>query len=260
MSRSLKSLLLLAITPVACLSAADAPMTFDKATYTEIVHQVTTVHADTGKTDAAKPGEVLTAPDLVKSGRAARAQLTLTDGTVIRVGANAVFSLEKSTRTLRLEQGSVLFYTPPGHGGGRIVTDAVTCSVTGTTVILSKGVNGTSLQVLEGTANFSRNGGTPVSVTGGHLAFATNNPTGPISITQLLQGTVINPELVNGFSTPLPSLSKIIAVFGGPIGGTGTITNTNTGVSGQNNTSPGQTPIPNISQTGVISPNGEGNI
>ncbi len=71
----------------------------------------------------------------------------------MRVGANAVFSFGKDSRTLNLERGSLLLHSPTGKGGGSIVTNSATASVVGTTIIVTATSNGGfKLLVLEGVA------------------------------------------------------------------------------------------------------------
>ena len=80
--------------------------------------------------------------DLVKGGTAlrtgpdSRTELTFTDRTLARIGANTLFSFNAGTRTVDLGSGVMLLYLPKGAGGAKISTAAVTAAITGTTVLV----------------------------------------------------------------------------------------------------------------------------
>src|SRR6266446_5441406 len=71
----------------------------------------------------------------VRTGADSRTELTFTDLTLARLGANTIFSFNEGTRTLDLGSGAVLFQVPKGAGGAKITTAAVTAAITGTTGI-----------------------------------------------------------------------------------------------------------------------------
>jgi hypothetical protein len=54
------------------------------------------------------------------------------------VGQDTVFSFDADSRTLSLEKGTMLFYVPPGSGGGTIKTPSLTAAITGTVAKVSK--------------------------------------------------------------------------------------------------------------------------
>jgi len=90
----------------------------------------------------------------VRTGGNSRAQLTFADQTLARLGANTLFSFERGTRALDLENGSILLQVPKGAGGATIRSAPVTAAITGTTVMMeySPGNPGTvKLICLEGT-------------------------------------------------------------------------------------------------------------
>ena len=71
----------------------------------------------------------------VRTGTQSRSELTFTDQTITRLGANTIFSFEQGTRTMDLRDGAILFQVPKGSGGATIRTAAVTAAITGTTGI-----------------------------------------------------------------------------------------------------------------------------
>lgn len=195
------------------LLADTAPIPFAEATITEVVNDVQIVGTDTKSRKAAKADKFL-APELVKTGRKSRAQLTAPDGSIARVGSNAVFSFDKSTRSMNLQRGSVLFHSPTGKGGGTVVTNSATASVIGTTIMVTATSDGGfKLLVLEGVAKVTL-GGVASELKPGQMTFVLPSKGGD----QPKLGPVLNfdlealtkeSSLVGGFDSPLASISKI---------------------------------------------------
>ena len=100
--------------------------------------------------DAVHEGEA------VRTGDNSRSELTFTDLTIERLGANSIFSFNKAGRDVQLSSGSVLMRVPKDSGGAGVHTSAVSVAVTGTTLILENGRGGRSkLIVLVGGARLS---------------------------------------------------------------------------------------------------------
>ena len=92
----------------------------------------------------------------VRTGGDSRSELTFSDLTITRLGANTIFSFNKAGRNDKIESGSILLRVPKDSGGGSIRTSAVTVAVTGTTVIFETTRAGKSkLITLEGGARLS---------------------------------------------------------------------------------------------------------
>jgi hypothetical protein len=92
----------------------------------------------------------------VRTGDQSRSELTFTDLTITRLGANSVFSFNKAGRSVDLGGGSVLLRVPKDSGGANIKAPAVSVAVTGTTLILEAVRGGRSrLIVLEGAARLA---------------------------------------------------------------------------------------------------------
>ena len=222
--------------PAAGLVRADAvpPLPFSEAVFTEIVNDVRVLdRADALSAKAVLNAKFL-APDLVKTGRKSRAQLTAADGTIARVGSNAVFSFDRSGRSINLEQGSVLFHSPTGKGGGTIVTAAATASVIGTTIIVSATSDGGfKLLVLEGVATVKFPNGSVSTLNAGQMTFVLPEPAaagasgnqgqggsqkggspGPV-LDFDLGALTADSGLVGGFTTELPSVGKIRLAIAG---------------------------------------------
>jgi hypothetical protein len=105
---------------------------FTSATVTRIENKVLLgSHAGGGERPAALH-DVVEAQTYLYTGNESRAELEFADHSIVRVGQNTVFSFDASSRTLSLEKGAMLFYVPPGSGGGNIKTPSLTAAITGT--------------------------------------------------------------------------------------------------------------------------------
>lgn len=88
----------------------------------------------------------------VRTGVESRAELTFTDQTLARIGANSIFSFSQGTRNLELGGGAMLLRVPKDAGGAQITTSAITAAITGTTILLEYHPNAfCKFVVLEGT-------------------------------------------------------------------------------------------------------------
>jgi FecR-like protein len=213
-SANMKTKFLLAGLIGVCSSAFGAePLT--QSTFTEVIKEVNAVAAATKTAQPAKVSDVIKAPDLVRTGPESRAELTAPDQTLTRVGANTVFSFEPKGRNIDLEQGSLLFHSPKGKGGGAIKTGGASAAVLGTTLIVSTTVNrGSKTIVLEGKGkvtlanrkNRTLKAGQMVLVLPGGEDFG---PVLDVNLSKLVAGS----KLVTGFSHELASITLINAVI-----------------------------------------------
>jgi len=89
----------------------------------------------------------------VRTGVESRAELTFTDLTITRLGANTVFSFKQGARELDLTSGAVLLQIPPEAPAVKVSTSAVTAAITGGTALFATGPP-TKFMVLEGIGRF----------------------------------------------------------------------------------------------------------
>src|SRR5437773_8880496 len=89
----------------------------------------------------------------VRTGVESRVELTFTDLTITRLGANTVFSFKQGARELDLTSGAVLLQIPPKAPAVKVSTSAVTAAVTGGTALFATGPP-TKFMVLEGIGTF----------------------------------------------------------------------------------------------------------
>jgi FecR protein len=112
----------------------------------------------------------------VRTGVESRAELTFTDLTLTRLGANTIFSFKQGTRELDLTSGALLLQVPPKAPAVKVSTSAVTAAVTGGTALISTGPP-TKFMVLEGIGTFYPNGHPERAVTvhGGEMMTMTSD-------------------------------------------------------------------------------------
>ena len=188
------------------LKAAD----LRESTLVQVVNEVKVAPPQAAEKDA-KANELVRAPDKIRTGAKSRAELKAADDTLTRIGANTVFSFEQSGRVLNLEKGSVLFHSPAGRGGGTIKSAGASAAVLGTTLIVaSMPDGGFKCILLEGKGTITLPNGKTLKLTAGDMVYI---PAGAqdfgavvkVDLGKLVEGS----QLVNGFSTPLPSLGDI---------------------------------------------------
>ncbi|MFP4156219.1 MAG: FecR domain-containing protein [Opitutales bacterium] len=199
------------------LSAKEASMSLNESTIIEVVNEVKVLSGDEMEAKPAEPEMRFQAPDFLQTGRRSRVRLEAEDGTVTRVGANTLFSFEETDRNINLKKGSLLFHSPSGRGGGRIVTASATASVVGTTITVTATEDGGfKLLVLEGTAKVTFPNGEIRILEAGQMTFVLPSEKGAVvqkggagepgpilnfDLKRLRDGS----RLLNGFREPLPS-------------------------------------------------------
>jgi FecR protein len=82
------------------------------------------------KLDAMIPGDGLS------TGRASLADLRFNDGSLARIGEQAVFQFLPKTRDFRLTNGTVLLLIPPGRGQTRIQTPSAAAAIRGSALFM----------------------------------------------------------------------------------------------------------------------------
>lgn len=191
--------------------SAVAQATFDRATFTHIINDVSVVNSSNRSTKPAKVSQTVVSPNLVQTGGQGRAELKFPDNTVTRVGSNTLFSFSPGKRGINLQRGSILFHSPTGRGGGQIKTASVTASITGTTIMVATTSNGGfKLLVLEGTAKVRLPNGKSRKLKPGQMVFILPRADKiPAPIEFHLSRLVAGSKLVQSFPGALDSLRKI---------------------------------------------------
>ncbi len=121
-----------AATTLCDLPAAD----LDAAKVTEAVREVV-LRPDSGSPREAEVGDVVAGKSALTTGRRSRAEVEFADRTLLRIGANSIFSLAGGSREIELREGSVLIQTAPGAGGVSVRAGSVTAAITGSLGLFS---------------------------------------------------------------------------------------------------------------------------
>jgi hypothetical protein len=185
----------------------------DRATLTEVVNSVSIIEPATKRTSSARPQQLFTAPNVLRTGADSRAEMIAPDQTVTRVGQSTLFSFEPNSREIQLQRGSILFQSPTGKGGGNIRTPAASAAVLGTTLIVTTTKNGGFKVLLVEGKGRVRSAGTTRILNGGQMVYAL--PGGKLSgvLEFRLSQQVSASRLVGGFKKSLPSAAKIQAAI-----------------------------------------------
>lgn len=123
---------------------------FQEATITRVVNEVDLLRTDR-KPEKASVGTEVRGNTAVRTGADSRTELRFPDDTITRLGANALFRFQAGSRSMELDQGTILFSPAKGTGGGEVQMGAVTAAVAGTTFLGSHVPNQeTKVIVLEG--------------------------------------------------------------------------------------------------------------
>ncbi|MDB6139957.1 MAG: FecR family protein [Verrucomicrobiaceae bacterium] len=128
-----------------------------EAEFTRVINDVKLL-PDQAAPHTAAVGDKITGKTAVSTGTKSRAELKFGDGTLTRLGANSIFSIEQGSRNIDLQQGTFLLQVPKQMGGARVRTAAITAAVTGTTIMVEYEPNGyVKVIVLEGSLDLFRN-------------------------------------------------------------------------------------------------------
>lgn len=196
-----------------CLAIASTSRAIDlkQSKVTQVVNDVQILSAADQAPKAAAVNDIFSMPDILRTGSASRAELIAMDETITRVGANTIFSFDPASRTIDLKQGSLLFHSPHGKGGGTIRTGSATASVLGTTLIVTTTANG-GMKVLdlEGSVEVKKSDKAKQKLAPGQMTFILpgGDQLAPIIVFRLDE-LVKNSLLVKGFDKPLTSIPLI---------------------------------------------------
>jgi hypothetical protein len=137
---------------MSCPAAKAAQL--NQARVTQIVKDVKLLGGQGGQRSAAVSDDVREGT-AVRTGTDSRAELTFTDLTITRLGANTIFTFNAGAREVDLAGGAVLVEVPRNGAGVKVRTAAVTAAITGGTALFEyhKGMPA-KLLVMEGHGRF----------------------------------------------------------------------------------------------------------
>ena len=148
----------------------------------------------------------------VRTGSESRAELTFTDQTLTRLGANTLFNFNAESRTVELGSGAVLIYVPKNAGGAKIRAGTVTGAITGTTVMVEydrRPPGFIKYTVLEGSMCIRLNGEAVPMYAGQQLIFSPDATSLPQPASVDLKHLLETSPLTTGSQRPLPSAGLI---------------------------------------------------
>jgi FecR protein len=151
----------------------------------------------------------------VRTGVDSRTELTFSDLTITRLGANTVFSFNGEARQVDLGSGAILVQVPRNGADVKIRTAAVTAAITGGTALFesNKGLP-TKLLMLEGIGRFYPTGHPELAVIvhGGEMVMMTVD--GQITRPAKFNAALVykTSKLITSFPT-LPNADLILAVI-----------------------------------------------
>ncbi len=177
---------------------------FRAARVTQIIKDVKLLPRQT-RPRAASVNDEVSAGTAVRTGVDSRTELTFTDLTITRLGANTIFSFNEGTRRIDLGGGAVLVQVPRGEAEMKISTAAVTAGISGGTALFewNKGFPA-KLLLLEGIGRFYPTGhpDQAVIVHGGEMVMMTING-------QITRATKFNAALVYKTAKLITSFPKL---------------------------------------------------
>src|SRR5205085_654398 len=135
-----------------------------QARVTEVIHDVRLL-APQAAGRPATVNDTVREGTAVRTGSESRAELTFTDLTLTRLGANTVFSFGAAARTYDLGSGAILMSAPKESGTVKITTAVATGSVCGFTAILERHSNAWNKFIIlhgDGWLNIKGHPGDPV--------------------------------------------------------------------------------------------------
>ncbi|MBD2420537.1 FecR domain-containing protein, partial [Anabaena cylindrica FACHB-243] len=122
------------VLPFAHLAKAITPLT--KGEIQQLRNMVQLIPKNNSLTRPARKSDTINPGDALSTGRASLADLRFNDGSVARVGEQAVFRFLPQTRDFTLTNGTVLLLIPPGRGQTRIRTPNAAAAIRGSALFV----------------------------------------------------------------------------------------------------------------------------
>ena len=150
----------------------------------------------------------------VRTGSDSRTELTFTDQTLARLGANSIFSFREGGKNFDLTSGAMLICVPKESGTTTVRVGAATAAVTGFTAMFEHHAKGWNKFIVlhgQGTISFVGLRTEPCELHAGQMVVWPPHPKKcpdilNVDLSKLLQG-----KLINGFSGKLPELDLILS-------------------------------------------------
>ncbi|MBD6614979.1 hypothetical protein FNW02_03710 [Komarekiella sp. 'clone 1'] len=122
------------VLPLSNRASAITPLT--RAEIQNLRNLVQLIPRDNLKKRPARKLDAMIPGDGLSTGRASLADLRFNDGSLARIGEQAVFQFLPKTRDFRLSNGTVLLLIPPGRGQTRIQTPSAAAAIRGSALFV----------------------------------------------------------------------------------------------------------------------------
>ncbi|WP_193197282.1 FecR family protein [Nostoc sp. MG11] len=124
----------IAVLPLSNRASAITPLT--RAEIQNLRNLVQLIPRDNLKKRPARKLDAMIPGDGLSTGRASLADLRFNDGSLARIGEQAVFQFLPKTRNFRLSNGTVLLLIPPGRGQTHIQTPSAAAAIRGSALFV----------------------------------------------------------------------------------------------------------------------------
>jgi len=184
-----------------------------EANVTEVVRDVRLLAAQAAPRPAVV-NERVREGTAVHTANESRAELTFTDLSVTRLGANTLFNFDAATRTYNLGSGAILISAPKEAGTVRISTAIASAAVSGFTAIVERHTDAHNKFILlhgDGVFTLKKFPNNPCRLHFGQAVISPPNPTQPPHVCDVQLSKVMNGGLVRGFKHRLPESALISA-------------------------------------------------
>ncbi len=126
----MSTMMLILLIPATCCAEK-----FDRAEVSRVINDVRLLIGSKTSRPASK-GSIVSGETAVRTGLKSRAQMDFPDASIIRLGANSVFSFTKGQRDVDLDKGTILMQVPKGLGRTKVRTSSISAAITGTTILI----------------------------------------------------------------------------------------------------------------------------
>lgn len=181
-----------------------------EARVTQVIRDVRLL-ASKGAPHPASVNDSVVEGTAVRTGGDSRAELTFSDQTLTRLGANTVFSFSDGGKQIDLSSGAILLAAPKSAGTTRINTAVATAAVTGYTMLYEAHKGGSKWIMLEGHGTFSIKGVNtgPCELNSGQMIVIPSHPVKcPEVLTIDICKVAASAGLVTQFPIKLPKWSS----------------------------------------------------
>ncbi|WP_427158741.1 FecR domain-containing protein [Aliinostoc sp. HNIBRCY26] len=124
------------VIPIIATQQAHASTPLTRAEIQSLRNFVQLLQRSTRSKRPAKRADTIIPGDGISTGRASLADLRFNDGSLARIGEQAIFQFLPRTRNFRLSNGTALLLIPPGRGKTQIQTPSATAAIRGSALFV----------------------------------------------------------------------------------------------------------------------------